>query len=63
MRLSQLEQLEAGEFELFLDLLGSVDLEPTGDGRVAVIQTPDGVFSGPDYWISIESNSLEETAL
>jgi uncharacterized protein (TIGR02677 family) len=63
MRLSDLEQLEAGEFELFLDLLGSVDLEPTGDGRVAVIQTPDGVFSGPDYWISIESNSLEETAL
>ncbi len=79
MRLSEIQQLETGEFDLFLDLLaeavsatGSEDdladiptndgslrlkLEPTGDGRVAVIQTPDGMFSGPDHWISVGANS------
>lgn len=76
MRLSELEQLDVGEFDLFLDLLGEaisarvlstepveimsgdgslkVRLEPTGDGRDASIATSDGVFSGPDHWISIE---------
>jgi uncharacterized protein (TIGR02677 family) len=31
-----------------------VRLEPTGDDRVAIISTGDGVFSGPDQWISVE---------
>jgi uncharacterized protein (TIGR02677 family) len=75
-RLSDLECLEAGEFDLFLDLLADalsarvfpaepveilsgdgclrVKLEPTADGREALIITPEGVFSGPDHWISIE---------
>jgi len=82
MRLSELAQLEAGEFDLFLDLLGEavsasilddepseilsndgslrITLEPTHDGRSAVIQTPCGTFSGPDHWISIERSSAEE---
>ncbi len=76
IRLSELEHLETGEFELFLDLLGEavsarvsaadtveilsgdgclkVRLEPTGDDRHARISTDDGMFSGPDQWISIE---------
>lgn len=37
-----------------------VRLEPTDDGRLAVIQTTEGVFSGPDHWISIEAGSVEE---
>jgi hypothetical protein len=71
MRLSELEQLEAGEFDLFLDLLGEavsmeilsgngclrVKLEPTDDGREASIMTTEGTFSGPDHWISIEQIS------
>ena len=81
MRLSELAQLETGEFDLFLDLLGEavstsilddepseilsndgslrITLEPTRDGRSAVIQTPCGTFSGPDHWISIERSSEE----
>jgi len=79
IRLSELEHLETGEFELFLDLLGEavsarvfaeepveilsgdgclrVKLEPTGDGREAMILTADGVLSGPDHWISVEQIS------
>ena len=79
MRLSEIQQLETGEFDLFLDLLAEavstndseddsayipsndgslrLKLEPTGDGRVAVIQTPEGIFSGPDHWISVGANS------
>ena len=30
-----------------------VRLEPTGDGQLAIIHTPDGTFSGPDHWISV----------
>jgi uncharacterized protein (TIGR02677 family) len=76
IRLSELEHLETGEFELFLDLLGEaisarvsaedtveilsgdgclkVRMEPTGDNRQAFISTGDGMFSGPDQWVSIE---------
>jgi uncharacterized protein (TIGR02677 family) len=32
-----------------------VRLEPTGDNRIARISTTDGVFTGPDQWISVES--------
>jgi uncharacterized protein (TIGR02677 family) len=32
-----------------------VKLEPTEDGRKASISTTEGIFSGPDYWISIEA--------
>jgi uncharacterized protein (TIGR02677 family) len=75
MRLSELEQMEAGEFDMFLDLLGealsvrvlpteaveilsgdgslTVRLEPTDDGRQASIITAEGIFSGPDHWISV----------
>lgn len=82
LRLSDLDQLEGCEFDLFLDLLGEaisasafapgaadilsndsglcVRLEPAGDGRVAVIHTPEGTFSGPDFWISVEPVSAEE---
>jgi uncharacterized protein (TIGR02677 family) len=81
IRLSELEQLEAGEFDMFLDLLGeavsariapdevveilspdgslSVRLEPTDDGRNAMIVTHDGTFSGPDQWIQIDPISAE----
>jgi len=72
MRLSELELLEAGEFDLFLDLLGDatsievvsdegflrVKLEPTNDGREAAIATTEGIFSGPDHWISIEREEV-----
>src|SRR5881397_3891382 len=76
MRLSELEHLETGEFDLFVGLLGEavsarvfsnepveifsgdgrlrVKLEPTGDGREALILTTNGLFRGPDHWISIE---------
>ena len=37
-----------------------VRLEPTGDGQLAVIHTPDGIFSGPDHWISVGLSSPEE---
>jgi hypothetical protein len=82
MRLSDIEQLETGEFDLFLDLLAEavsasgfeddaseilsndgslrLKLEPTADGRVAVIHTPEGIFSGPDHWISVGANSLSD---
>jgi uncharacterized protein (TIGR02677 family) len=81
IRLSELEQLEPGEFDMFLDLLGeavsarvfpdevveilspdgslSVKLEPTDDGRSAMISTNDGIFSGPDQWIQIDPISTE----
>ena len=81
IRLSELEQLQTGEFELFLDLLGDtvsnrifesetteilsgdgcfrIKLEPTDDGQDALILTTDGMFSGPDHWISIEQISVE----
>jgi uncharacterized protein (TIGR02677 family) len=81
VRLSELEHLQAGEFELFLDLLGEtvsnrvfesetteilsgdgcfrIKLEPTEDGSDASILTSDGMFSGPDHWISIEQISGE----
>jgi uncharacterized protein (TIGR02677 family) len=81
IRLSELEQLETGEFDMLLDLVGeavsarifpneavetlspdgslSVRLEPTDDGRNAMIVTTDGVFSGPDQWIQIHPISTE----
>jgi uncharacterized protein (TIGR02677 family) len=37
-----------------------VRLEPTGDGREALIVTPEGLFSGPDHWITVEQISTEE---
>ncbi len=83
MRLSELERLELGEFDLFLDLLGEavsarlfpaeaveilsgdgslrIKLEPTDDGREATIMTPEGIFTGPDYWICVEQISFEDT--
>ncbi len=67
MRLSELEHLETSEFELLLDLLGETDnenftvkVEPTNDGRQALIATSNGALSGPDLWITIERNSSEE---
>ena len=79
IRLSELEQLETGDFDVFLDLLGEavsarvfpveaveilsgdgslrVKLEPTCDGREAMIVTADGTFAGPDHWISMEQLS------
>ena len=79
IRLSELEQLETGDFDVFLDLLGEavsarvfpveaveilsgdgslrVKLEPTCDGREAMIVTTDGTFAGPDHWISMEQLS------
>lgn len=41
-----------------------IRLEPTRDSREAFVVTADGVFSGPDHWISIEplSNDLAEVA-
>lgn len=39
-----------------------VKLEPTRDGVTAVIQTSDGIFSGPDHWITVERNVTEEVA-
>jgi uncharacterized protein (TIGR02677 family) len=32
-----------------------IRLEPTGDGREALILTAEGTFSGPDYWMSMEA--------
>jgi len=82
MRLSDLEHLEAGEFDLLLEILGDavsarvfstepvelfssdgclrIKLEPAGDGREALISTEQGVFTGPDHWISIEETLSEE---
>jgi Protein of unknown function (DUF2397) len=76
LRLSELENIATGEFDMLLDLLGeavsarvfsnevvevlsadgslSVRLEPTLDGRKAMILTSDGMFSGPDHWIQID---------
>jgi hypothetical protein len=76
MRLSDLEHLETGEFDLFLEILGEavsarvfsnepveifssdgclrIKLDPTDDGRYAMVSTAEGAFSGPDHWISIE---------
>ena len=39
-----------------------VKLEPTCDGQTAVIQTSDGMFSGPDHWITVERNVTEDVA-
>ena len=39
-----------------------VRLEPTRDGQTAAIQTSDGIFSGPDHWITVERNLTEEVA-
>jgi len=39
-----------------------IRLEPTADGREALILTTDGILSGPDHWIRIEpisTNDLE----
>jgi uncharacterized protein (TIGR02677 family) len=85
MRLSELECLNASEFDLFLDLLAEamsatvfpaeavdvvsgdgclrVKLEPTGDGREALIVTAEGIFLGPDHWISVEQISTEEVVM
>jgi uncharacterized protein (TIGR02677 family) len=38
----------------------TVKLEPTDDGRDAVIVTSDGTFAGPDHWISIEQVSAAD---
>jgi hypothetical protein len=40
-----------------------VRLEATDDGRMAVIRTPEGVLTGPDFWISVEPGSVEEVVL
>jgi uncharacterized protein (TIGR02677 family) len=37
-----------------------VKLEPTRDGQIASIRTSDGMFSGPDHWITVERNVTEE---
>jgi uncharacterized protein (TIGR02677 family) len=37
-----------------------VRLEPTGDGREALVVTPEGLFSGPDHWITVEQISTEQ---
>jgi uncharacterized protein (TIGR02677 family) len=85
MRLSELECLETGDFELFLDLLAEalsarifpaeaveilsadgclkIKLEPTLDGRDALIVTADGALSGPDHWISVQRASMEEAVM
>jgi uncharacterized protein (TIGR02677 family) len=85
VRLSQLEELETGEFDLLLDMLAEavsarvlstepveifsgdgclkIKLEPTGDGREACILTAEGLFSGPDHWITIEHLVAEELLL
>jgi uncharacterized protein (TIGR02677 family) len=82
MRLSEMDLLQTGEFDVLLDLLGEavaarvfsadtaeilsndgclrVRLEPTGDGNIAVIETPEGAFSGPDHWIIVERISGHE---
>jgi uncharacterized protein (TIGR02677 family) len=82
VRLSQLEELETGEFDLLLDMLGEavsarvlstepveifsgdgclkIKLEPTDDGSQASILTADGIFAGPDHWITIEHLVAEE---
>jgi len=39
-----------------------IRLEPTRDGQSAAIQTSDGIFSGPDHWITVEQNVPEEVA-
>jgi uncharacterized protein (TIGR02677 family) len=79
IRLSEMVHLDAGELELFLDIVGeavsvrvhpadpveilSVDgsfrvkLEATNDGHDAMILTTEGMFSGPDHWISIEQTT------
>ena len=38
-----------------------ITLKPTGDERCASIPTAEGVLSGPDHWITIETISEEET--
>jgi len=62
IRLSELQHLESGEFEMFLDLLGDVvsegQLAPTGDCEASILTT-EGVLSGPDHWISIEPEVLQ----
>jgi uncharacterized protein (TIGR02677 family) len=40
-----------------------IKLEPTDDGREALILTTEGAFSGPDHWISIEQISAGEEVL
>jgi uncharacterized protein (TIGR02677 family) len=37
-----------------------IRLEPTNDGREALIMTEEGTFSGPDHWISIDALSTSE---
>jgi uncharacterized protein (TIGR02677 family) len=37
-----------------------IKLEPTCDGRQALIPTTDGELSGPDHWISIEQISADD---
>lgn len=81
LRLSELDNLESGEFDMLLDLLGeavsarvfsnevveilsadgslSVRLEPTGDGREAIIVTDEGMFCGPDQWLRIDPILIE----
>jgi uncharacterized protein (TIGR02677 family) len=36
-----------------------VRLEPTGDGRIAVIDTEEGSLAGPDQWMTVEDISEE----
>jgi uncharacterized protein (TIGR02677 family) len=40
-----------------------IKLEPTGDGQEALILTSEGIFSGPDHWISVERISTEEVLI
>jgi uncharacterized protein (TIGR02677 family) len=37
-----------------------VRLEPIDDSQPVAIHTPDGIFTGPDHWISVDRNSAEE---
>ncbi len=39
---------------LFADGCLRIKLEPTGENRQATIRTSEGMFRGPDHWISIE---------
>jgi uncharacterized protein (TIGR02677 family) len=40
-----------------------VRLEPTDDGQEALILTTEGIFSGPDHWLSIEQISTHEVLM
>jgi uncharacterized protein (TIGR02677 family) len=45
---------------LSADGCSKIKLEPTGDGRGALILTTQGMFSGPDHWISVEPMAVKD---